>query len=158
MAQPVWRKLKDLKVPDKDCAWTLALDVVSNDKLLKIEAVTGGTWTPKEFSEACTADGDLRGKLLAQADKAGIPIVSGAPRGCLIGRIGGSSADLPRTLKDKAPESPSISPWILFSVGQSLVLQVPGTPIGSLFLGVNDDATRMLEVQGQLVVNLYEAS
>jgi hypothetical protein len=166
MPQPAWRLIVDRKkIPDpQNVPWTQVLDYANPGKLLKIvvvddkgEPAPAQTWSPKGFSTACSADGDYENKQ--SLGTVGTPLLASAARGALIGRIGGSTAD--QTID--ASTTPS---RIVFAVGRFCVLQVapaltPGTPastpVGALFLGVNDSTERMGGVTAQLCVNIYEA-
>jgi hypothetical protein len=160
MAQPIWRKIvSELSVPEPQKQWKLALDAVTVGKLMMIEVVIApgrnppetGSWTPQDFVAACSADGDLSGEARGATTPTGTPLVSSAPLGALIARIGGSTAD--QTL-DTSTTTPS---RIVFSVGCRCVFTVPNSPTGSLYLGVNDDPSRMAHVAGHLLVNIHEA-
>jgi hypothetical protein len=154
--QPVWRKVvPDLPVPkDNTKQWTLALEFLTAGKIIKIEAA--GEWTPTGFTAPCTADGDLSGAARGAFTPPGNPLVASAPIGALIARIGGSTAD---TGPDTPPTSspPTVPARIVLSVGRECVFTVPNAPTGSLFLGINDDPTRMLGITGSQTVNIYEA-
>lgn len=160
MPQPVWRKIaSEVAVPEPGKQWKLALDYVTAGKVMMLEVVVEpgrpqqpvpGTWTPHDFRAACSPDGDFAGTLRGEESKSGAPLVASAPIGALIARIGGSTAD--QNLDTGATPS-----RIGFSVGRKCVFSVPTAPTGSLFLGVNDDPSRMALVTGQLLVNIYEA-
>lgn len=172
MPQPVWRQVAQLEVPaprkpsEEPSRWTLALELAPAGKLLKIE-VTGDTegnkrtWTPSSFTKSCSADGDIVGDALKPNTKAPSAMpVPGAPRGALVGRIGGSTADdLPLvSAPGTAAAIPAPPPTVvLFSVGRQCVFSVPSTPLGSLYLGVNDEQSQMAGVQGPLLVTIYES-
>jgi hypothetical protein len=117
---------------------------------LRRDPPENGTWTPQDFATACSADGDFGGAARGTAPFAGTPLVSSASPGALIARIGGSTAD--QTADTSATPS-----RLVFSIGRKCIFTVPSAPIGSLFLGVNDDPTRMAGVTGQLLVSIYEA-
>ena len=103
-------------------------------------------WTPKNAGP-CTADGK-RSPETAGGDKFVIP---GAPGGCLIARIGGSSVDI-------TADSATLPSRILFSVGRVCVIVVPDSVKGGpIFLAANDVPDAMDAVAGQLQVNVYEA-
>lgn len=157
MAQPAWRLIVEKKkIPDPQTVqWTPVLDYAPPGKLLKIVVVEDqnidppvtGKWQPKGFpAEGCSADGDYENKQ----STTGTPLVASAPRGGLIGRIGGSTAD-------QTVDSSATPNRILFSVGRYCVLMVPQSPAGAVFLGVNDSPDRMGSVTHNLYVNIYEA-
>jgi hypothetical protein len=159
MPQPMWRKVaSEVSVPEEGKPWRLALEYLTAGKLMKIEVVIDpqrnppqdGKWRPRNFPAVCDADGDLNGGASQTGQVTGTPLVPSAPPGALIARIGGSTAD--QTLDTSANPS-----RILFSVGTKCVFQVPTSPVGALFLGVNDQPTIMAEVDGKLLVNIFEA-
>jgi hypothetical protein len=127
---------------------------------MKIEVVVDparqaaqGTWTPRGYAQPCTADGDFTGGARGDVPQQGTPLLSSAPVGALIARLGGSAADLTLDLGTPGTVPPA---RIGFAVGRVCVFSVPQFPIGSLFLGINDDVTRMAAVKGSLLVNVYE--
>ena len=150
MTQPIWRNLKtNLAVPEAGHQWVLALDVLSSGKLMMIEAA--GIWRPAGGTDDCTPDGFFSNNAAA-AGATGVLLVDSAPRGALIARIGGSTADQ----KGDSPTATNPS-RVLFSVGRKCIFNVPEKPVGSLFLGINDDPTKMASVTCSLTVNIYEA-
>jgi hypothetical protein len=160
MAQPTWRLIVEKKsVPDPaNVAWTPVLDYAIPGKLLKIVVVNQNgdpdparTWQPKDFAGACSADGDLEGKLGPKLP--GSALFSSAPRGALIGRIAGSTAE---NVLEAAPSGTNPS-RLTFAVGRFCVLLVPTSPVGALYLAVNDSPERMGAVTNPLLVNIYEA-
>jgi hypothetical protein len=160
MATPIWRKIvSQLVVPEAGQQWTVALEALTVGKMMKVEVVVDpgatppipGTWTPKGYTNPCTADGYFDSEALPPGgNPAPTPLLAGTPPGALIARIGGSTAD--QTID--AAEKPK---RIVFSIGRRCVFTVPDAPTGSLFLGVNDAAARMAAVAGSLKVNIYEA-
>jgi hypothetical protein len=158
MPQPAWRLVVEQKqIPDPQTAqWTQVLDYANPGKLLKIMVVNQNgdpdptkTWQPKDFPAAgCSPDGDYENKHSSQIT--GSPLLVNAPRGALIGRIGGSTAD-------QSADSSATPSRIIFAVGRFCVLAVPVAPVGALFLAVNDSAERMGGVTQNLSVNIYEA-
>ena len=159
MALPIWRKIvSELPVPEPQKQWQLAVQVLTAGKLMMVEVVIdparqppeNGTWTPEGFARACSADGDFEGTARGATPLAGTPLVSSAPLGALIARIGGSTAD------QTVDTSPTPS-RVVFSIGRRCIFSVTNSPIGSLFLGVNDDPSRMASVTGRLLVNIYKA-
>jgi hypothetical protein len=165
MPQPIWRKIvTEMMVPEQPgIPWTLVLEYLTPGKLMKIEVVVdlarvppvAGTWTPRGFVAACTADGDFLGTARGNAPQQGDPLlVSAAPVGALIACIGGSTAD---QAVDSNPNPQGATPKRLcFAVGRTCVFSVPQAPLGALFMGVNDHVTRMAGMAGSLLVNVYE--
>src|SRR5580700_5313684 len=158
MAQPMWRKIvPELAVPEAGKQWKLALEMLTVGRIMKVEVVVAptrvppelGEWIPQEFAAACSADGDFDGTARGTRPT-GTPLVASTPLGALIARIGGSTAD--QTV-DTA-QTPS---RLIFAIGRKCIFTVPASPVGSLFLGVNDDPIRMAGVNGRLLVDIYEA-
>lgn len=163
MPQPTWRKIIDRKkIPaEQGTAWTQVLDYVTPGKLMKIEVVIDdkanppikGKWKPSDFQDECTADGDYSGKEPLGKQQRTDTLLSNAPLGALIGRIGGSTAD--KSVDSAvAPATPT---RVVFSVGRYCVFMVPPNPNGALYLGVNDNGANMLKLSGDLVVDIFEA-
>jgi hypothetical protein len=115
-------------------------------KIVDAMAATDQIWAPKSAGQ-CTADGNLS----VQPPGTDKFVLLGAPSGCLIGRLGGSSVDM-------TADSSNTPSRIIFSVGRLCVLVVPDSVKGGgLFLGANDIPGGMGSVTGQLEVNVYEA-
>jgi hypothetical protein len=159
MSQPIWRNVvSELRIPQPNVQWTVALPMPTAGKVMMVEVVvdTGrkpavtGLWKPCGFNDFCTADGDFDNTVSAGAANTGVLLVASAPRGALIARIGGSTAD--QTIDTNIPPA-----RVLFSIGRKCVFTVPASPAGSLYLAVNDDPSRMAHVDGQLLVNIFEA-
>ncbi len=150
MGQPTWRVVvSGFSVPSQSgVPWTKIIDYVSVGNLLKIEVTDGNTWTPDGFSQPCSADGDISSGVLNTVT--GGPLLAGIPAGALIGRIGGSTADM-------ALDSTITSRIFFFAVGRCCILQVPASTCGALFLGVNDRLGSMGKLKGQLTVSVYQA-
>jgi hypothetical protein len=151
MTQPIWNKIADVKVPENGKQWTLAVEILTVGRLMKIEVPAADTCTPQGFAAACSADGDFSGTARGtNPAPPGTQLLSIAPRGALIARIGGSTADQTIDASDKPSR-------LIFSIGRKCIFTVPSAPTGSLFLAVNDDPARMADVTGQLTVAIHEA-
>jgi hypothetical protein len=136
VADLLWRRLKDVKVPaGPGMAWTPALDFVAPKRLYRLEVQPGGKWKLKDQAAECTADG--YGRDVARG--ASTPVVADAPIGALIAKVGGSTAD---------------NTGQLFAVGRYCVFQVEDAKAGPLYLGANDVALLMTAVDGQLTVEV----
>ncbi|HLK67909.1 MAG TPA: hypothetical protein VKU19_30965 [Bryobacteraceae bacterium] len=120
--------------------WTAAIEFIAGPRKYKIAAA--GQWELEEGRDygpdgACFG-GDIVDKCLN----------ANAPRGCLIGKIGGGTAD--RT-------------GYIFPVGHLTVIEVPETPVaagpgrGTLFLTMNDEPARFPNHRGELRINIWEA-
>jgi|ERR1051326_4760873 hypothetical protein len=159
MPQPIWRKIvPELAIPEPGKQWRMAVPLLTVGKVMRVQVVIDtnrappvpGTWTPAGFAAPCTADGDFDATARGQVAQSGTLLVASAPPGALIARIGGSTAD-------QTPDTASTPSRITFSIGRECIFTVPTTPTGSLFLGVNDDPSRMADVAGQLIVDIFEA-
>jgi len=163
MPQPTWRKIIERKkIPEElGIAWTRVLDYVTPGKLMKIEVVIDekanppikGKWKPADFQSECAADGDYSGTEPVGKAQRTDALLSSAPLGALIGRIGGSTADK----SIDTPTAPATPSRLVFSVGRHCVFLVPTTPTGALYLCVNDNAPNMVKVSSDLLVDVYEA-
>jgi hypothetical protein len=135
VAEFIWRKFKDVKVPEpQDAAWTPALDYIIPKRLYRLQAKAAGKWTLDGGTE-CTADGYDSGP-----PRNGDPVYSGSPFGALIAKVGGSTADHSGTI---------------FGVGRYCVFQIADeAKTGPLYLGANDLPPAMSKVTGQLEVEI----
>jgi hypothetical protein len=149
-----WRPITTTKIPEREgCAWTPVVDYLVPGKTYRLEvpmrdipASPGAPaktedqkWRPESAGE-CSADGDPE----KQIDNL---MISGAAVGALVGKIGGSTADL-KPDKDKL---------VLFTVGRYCVFTVEAAKAGTLYLGANDTMDSLVRVQGQLEIKLSEA-
>jgi hypothetical protein len=129
--------------------WTLAQEYVPGGRLLRITVVNEDqdnqvTWNPTP-SITCGPDG-----LPASPDQMSL-LCSASPYGALIGKIGGSTGDLP----DATPGS--TSPWgsrKVFAAGATCILTLAPTDGGPLFLTMNDHPERFSGHSGELLVSL----
>lgn len=157
MGQPTWRVLEVVTVPVRSGAlWTPGLDYLTPGKLYRVAVepqlpavsppATGGPaedqqWKP-DASVDCTADGNPGLKRQEAL------IFPPAPAGALIGKIGGSAADLEFD-KDRI---------VVFTVGRHCVFVAPEPPkVGGLYLGVNDTADAATRIAGSLQVTISQA-
>jgi hypothetical protein len=144
MSDLLWRKLKTIKVPEfsktnqaPGAVWSIGLDSVTPKRLHRLSAKAGAKWKLKDRPDDCSADGYPRDIVRPTSS-----LIPDAPLGCLVGKIGGSTADNTGTL---------------FAVGRYCVFQIDETKTGPLFLGVNDVPEFMGEVDGQMDVDLEVA-
>jgi hypothetical protein len=145
MGEPSWRPIKEISVPQRPTNfWTPAWDYVTPGRLYRISVEPVGaadqTWTPASAAQPCTAEGD------PALTRQGLPLDSCAV-GALIGKIGGSSAEI-KPDKDKV---------VLFGVGRHCVVSVDAAKAGALYLGINDTHASAAQLQGQLLVTISEA-
>ncbi len=122
MTQPIWRKLvSELRVPEPQQQWALALEAMTSGKLMKIEVVVDparnpavtGTWTPKGFVSPCTADGDFKGTAQAPNPPVAPPPAAPPPTATL--------APAPAPAAQQAPAVPAASPTAALAAGTPLV-------------------------------------
>jgi hypothetical protein len=137
MSEMIWRKLKEVKVPNpQDAAWTPVLDYLIPKRLYRLHVKeTANAWRLDGMATTCTADGTDFG-----AGRSADPIYRDARFGALIGKIGGSTAD---------------HTGVIFGVGRYCVYQVSEeAKAGPLYLGANDLPVLMPKVTGQLEVEI----
>jgi len=130
--------------------WTRVTDFIPAGRKLKILVVDTPEWIYDAAKAACAPDG-----APLSADAAAL--LPQAVLGCLIGKVGGSSADV--TTQVAALTGPIANPPIfVFSVGTYCVVQVPTTISGALFLTMNDKTENFVKHSGSLQVQVYDAS
>src|SRR5262249_48683625 len=99
-------------------------------------------------TEECGPDGSLLGDQQKQ------PLVATAPRGAIVGKIGGSTADLPDTSANaKGPYGGRKA----FASGSCTVVELEATDSGPLFLTINDSPNQFYNHAGELWVLIEEA-
>jgi hypothetical protein len=135
MKTTTWTDVKTLTLPSRPAAgaWTLALDLVPANTLLRITC--SGTWTYTD-GFGCGPDGDPLSAMKSL-------LVASAPAGCVVGRFGGSTAGL---AGDAAG----------FPVGSYCV---PATPVSSmpLYLTINVNPAAFAATDGTMTVTISEA-
>ncbi len=137
MPELIWRKLKEVELPDpQDAAWTPALDYLIAKRLYRLRVKgEADRWQLEGMTAPCTVDGtDFN------AARSTEPICPGSPFGALIGKIGGSTAD---------------NAGVIFGVGRYCVYQVTEeAKAGPLYLGANDLSVLMSKVNGKVMVEI----
>ena len=121
-----------------DALWLLALETVTGHTHLRFSAT--GSWTFLPGSGlSCGPDGGA-GLSLAPAAF----LVSDCLPGCLIGRLGGSSASIlgaPPSIAAQSTaettQAPAPAPAGLFPIGSECLYKVPDGVHGPLFVGFN---------------------
>ena len=149
MPDPNWRLLVEKKKVSAQPtgAWTLILDSVAGYSRLKLEAE--GNWTySTSLKDHCGPDGDAR-----SAFDVTHYLLPKAPPGCLIGKLGGSSAGL--------------DDGYVFVVGSYCVVE-PGSAErgttnkipdnGPLYLCINDRRDGMDDNNGEMTVNVFDGT
>ena len=157
MPQPPWRKVLVLRVPAQPAhagLWTPALDVVAGPRLLRITILDhddqsnpiGTDWNIEKDSP-CSANG-LSDKK--SGDTVGDLLAANASRGALIGKVGGSAADLasgnPRTYTGAR----------VFPVGGYAVIKITADEVGPLYFTMNDTLAGFPHHSGNLQLLLEE--
>jgi len=152
--EPSWKPLKAVKVEAKPVGyWSLVIEYVPGSRLLRFALLTrdaqgqplSTSWNP-EAKVKCGADGTT-----VTPAKSGL-LTGGAPYGALIGKIGGSSADIPDASQ---PTSPYGSKRV-FAVGSQCVISLGATDGGPLFLTMNDNPEGFPNHSGALHVQIEE--
>lgn len=154
MPQPAWSNPPTVvSVPAKaDALWTMAVEHIEPSKKLRITVATqpgaqgaqeAQKWKLSNTQEV-TADGM---PVRTPVSPPGL-LLSVAPAGALIAKIGGSSADLPPAADATAPR--------LFAVGSFCVVALTGSESGPLFLTMNDAPSRFDLHSGSLTVTIEE--
>lgn len=133
-----WQRLDLVQVLARPSGlWTLALEYVAGSRLLRTQIVAADanqaavevTWFVKP-RENCGADGIVRNPA-----KTGL-LCAGAPYGALVGKLGGSTADVP----DPTPAL-AATPYgskRVFAIGSRSVINLGATDGAPLFLTMND--------------------
>lgn len=153
MTDPAWKEIKKVKVEAKPAGiWNVALPYICGSRLLKLSiqstddknATVPIAWAPSPKKQ-CGADG-------AAMTKSGA-LLSAAPYGALVGKIGGSTADLPDISATAGPYSGKK----VFVVGAYSVVSIATTDCGPLFLTMNDSPDGFDDHSGVLWVLIEEA-
>jgi hypothetical protein len=116
--------------------WTLAADFVDESWRVTIKVSTDQKWTYGPGNECeCDADGHLSSSI--DRNKC---ICPSAPVGALIGKFGGSTADISNTTP--------------FAVGHFCVIEATDKQRGPLFLTINDELPGLHSNSGDLDVDI----
>jgi hypothetical protein len=118
-----------------DGVWTLALEWVKGPALLKFEAGDEEWFYAESDSSKARADGHLSSLLAAKSC-----LLSTAPVGALIGKIGGSSA--------------GVTDGTLFVVGKFSLMEID-RPRGPIYLTINDELTGFGNNRGEITVKIF---
>ena len=159
MTQPNWTPLALLKVeakPEHDAVWNQAVDFVPPSRLLRLRIVDQDSakksvstkWSLNEGLE-CGPNG-----IPASSAKTAL-LCSSASQGSLIGKLGGSSADLPDSAQPTAPWGTSKK---VFPVGAYCIFALSSSDSGPLFLTMNDGYDSFKSHAGALYVQIDVAS
>jgi hypothetical protein len=136
-------------------SWNLILPFVAGPRLLRFtikDKDDKGAAAPTKWhvnaNEECGADG------LAKSGARSNALVTSAPAGALVGKIGGSTADLPDA--STASGGPYAGKKV-FAVGSYAVVPLASTDSGPLFLTMNDLPDAFSTHSGALWVLVEEA-
>jgi hypothetical protein len=162
---PSWKPLAKVKVSAQpEGLWNKIIPYVCGPRLLQLTAVDSddkGNQVSKcwELSKAeeCNPDGALDDPKQQQpAEQKPQPLlVSIAPRGALVGKVGGSTADLPDT-SPAATTTPYPGSKVFVS-GSYAVIALAGNESGPLFLTMNDSPSGFRAHSGEIWVLVEEA-
>jgi len=148
--EPTWAPLKTFKLEaGPDVLWGLVTDYVPGSRLLRFTLVDQDaqknplptTWSPAKGMD-CGANGTI-----VTPSKSGL-LSGGALYGALIGKLGGSAADVPDSSQPTAPYGNKR----VFTVGSHCVISVGPTEGGPLFLTMNDNPEGFRNHSGALHV------
>lgn len=148
--EPTWAPLKAFELEARpDVLWSLVTDYVPGSRLLRFTLVDQDaqknalpiTWSPAKGTD-CGANGTI-----VAPPKSGL-LSGGALYGALIGKLGGSSADVPDSSQPAAPYGNKR----VFTVGSHCVISVGPTEGGPLFLTMNDNPEGFANHSGALHV------
>jgi len=149
-----WQKLEVVRVAARPIGlWNLAFEYVPGSRLLRFTVVAADAsgpalpclWSPSDGTE-CGADGIFPTPL-----KIGL-LYTGAQYASLIGKLGGSSADIPDTNSVAGPY-PNKK---VFAVGSYCVISVSSSEGGPLFLTMNDSPDGFKGHMGDLLVSIEQ--
>lgn len=129
-----WSVVKDnIMVPARPRGiWTWVFDYVKGPALIKIEA--SGDWS-YSGARQCGPDGDLNALVSGRST-----ILSAAPVGALLVKVGGSTA--------------GVSDGVVRVAGSSAIVQIDDKGGGPIFLTINDQLTGLSDNDGELQVKL----
>lgn len=146
MNQPIWREVvkdREVSARPEGGLWTVVIEYVTGPRKLKIGA--RGHWA-LSASQRCGPDGDE----MASGGVSGC-LSDAAPRGCLIAKVGGGTADLKARVH---------------AIGRFAIIELPDpgeasgatSPRGAFFLTMNDEPSAFQRHEGMLIVDIWEAS
>ena len=152
--EPSWQKIKLLKLEATPSPlWYLASDYVAGSRLLRITVVNhdennanvATTWSPIGGTN-CGPEG-----VTTSAAKSGL-LTGGALYGALIGKLGGSSADVP----DASSPTAAYGTKRVFAVGSHCVISLANADTGPLFFTMNDAPSGFAQHSGILYILVEE--
>jgi hypothetical protein len=153
--EPSWQKVKLIKlVATAAPLWTLVRDYVPGSRLLRFtvvdkdesNAAVASKWCPVDKTPPCGPDG-----IVPTTSKSGL-LTNGALYGALIGKLGGSSADVP----DSSAVGSPYGTKRVFAIGSHCVISLASGDAGPLFLTMNDTPNGFGGHSGELHILLEE--
>jgi hypothetical protein len=151
MTTPSWREIKWARVPARpDGLWNMIVEHIAGPRLLRISVKdldkdknpVAVKWK-LAAAEECGANGIIKTAAHTGA------LNTSAPRGALIAKVGGSTADL--------ADATAVAARRTFTVGAYCVVSLEKTDTGPLFLTMNDDPDSFSNHDGELLVLIEEA-
>jgi hypothetical protein len=145
MTEPIFRDEKIITVEAKgETLWTLALPYVSGPAKVRITAEATSRWNPG--TKECGPGGLLEGLFDG--------MLPTAPRGALIGKLGGGDSDCPAFLRASDTTGAIGAMTGVFAVGSYCVLDVKAAEGGALFLTMNDKVSAFADHAGAIEVKV----
>jgi hypothetical protein len=147
---PAWQKYKCIEVKALPTGiWNLVSSYIPGSRLLRFTVVNRDangdpvltTWDTGTGTN-CSADG-----IITSPPKSGL-LSTGTLFGSLVGKLGGSSADVPDS---SAPTAPYGTKRV-FGVGSHCVISLASTESGPLYLTMNDSPDGFASHSGSLQV------
>jgi hypothetical protein len=152
--EPSWKTLKVFTVEARpNGLWNLVTDYVTGSRLLRFRCLTQdaqGNALPDKWNPGTNVLSGADGAWITPA-RTGL-LSGGALYGALIGKIGGSSADVP----DNSQQASPYGSRRVFAVGSHCVISLGATEGGPLFLTMNDTPEGFANHSGALVVLVEE--
>jgi hypothetical protein len=151
--KPNWQNITIVKVESGPGIWQIAEEYIPGSRMLRFKVLNVDAaknsvptvWNPLNGT-GCGADG-----VYSAPSKANL-LCSAAMYGALIGKLGGSSADLPDS---SSPLTPYGSKRV-FTVGTHCIISLSSTDGGPLYLTMNDSPESFSHHSGALHVQIDE--
>ena len=131
--------------------WTRALDYVAGPRKLKFVVRDGAQWLPVAGAP-CAATG-----AQSTPDPTKPALLTSALVGALIGKVGGSAADITAPEVTAAGNVARTGIPTPFSIGDFCIVELAATQKGALFLTMNDALDFFKDHDGEITVDVFEA-
>ena len=147
--EPSWQKLAVVKVNATTGPWSVGRVYVPGSRLLRFPVVdkddqdksASTSWSPVKGIN-CGPDGAISTPVKSSL------LTNGALYGALIGKLGGSSADVPDSSQ---PTTPYANKRV-FAVGSHCIISISSTEGGPLYFTMNDSPDGFPSHSGELNV------